>query len=100
VTRALENVEFLVFQHWQMTEAGNYASVILPMAAPAERDGSYINLERRLQTISQVIPTLGDAKPAWKAFSDISQRITPSRPFFSAEEVLAEAQASFLAPTI
>ena len=100
VTRALENVEFLVFQHWQMTEAGNYASVILPMAAPAERDGSYINLERRLQTISQVIPTLGDAKPAWKAFSDISQRIAPSRPFFSAEEVLAEAQSSFLATTI
>jgi NADH-quinone oxidoreductase subunit G len=100
VTAALENVEFLVFQHWKLTEAGQFASVVLPMAAPAERDGSYVNIERRLQTMAQVLPTQGDAKPAWKAFSDISLRVKPSRPYFSAEEVLADAKASFAAPVL
>jgi len=94
VTAALENVEFLVVQDWRETATTAYASVVLPMTAPMEAEGSFTNLERRVQWMGAVLASRGDAKPAWKAFSDLSLRVQPRTPFFSAGEVLSQLGAS------
>jgi predicted molibdopterin-dependent oxidoreductase YjgC len=88
VRRALESVEFLVVQHWTQNDATPYASVVLPMTTPIEAAGSYTNLERRVQWMGTVLPAPGDAKPAWRTFSDLSMRVQPRTPFFNAGEVL------------
>ncbi|HRI43516.1 MAG TPA: NADH-quinone oxidoreductase subunit NuoG [Fimbriimonadaceae bacterium] len=90
VQRALEGVEFLVVQDIVETEATSYASVILPMLGPAEQDGTYTNMERRVQRLRQVIPDAGDAKPAWRIFAEAMLRAQPQTPFFSAEEIMEE----------
>jgi predicted molibdopterin-dependent oxidoreductase YjgC len=59
------------------------------MAAPAEEDGTWTNCERRVQRIKQVIPATGDAKPAWRIFSECLVRATGETPMFNAREVLA-----------
>lgn len=86
--RALENVEFLVVQDTAMTESAHYASVVLPMAAPAEQDGTYTSCERRVQRVAQVIPALGDAKPAWRIFGECMVRAIDVVPFFNSKEVM------------
>ncbi|MEX2243756.1 MAG: NADH-quinone oxidoreductase subunit NuoG [Fimbriimonadaceae bacterium] len=88
--RALESVEFLVVQDTMMTETAHYASVVLPMAAPAEHDGTYTNCERRVQRVQQVIPAPGDAKPAWRIFSECMIRATDASPYFSPKDVMQE----------
>jgi NADH-quinone oxidoreductase subunit G len=88
VTRALESVDFLVVQGVIETEATAYASVVLPQAAPAESEGTFTNVEGRVQRFGHVLPTKGDAKPAWKIYNEISQRIKPQTPFFNPGEVL------------
>jgi len=98
VRLALESVDFLVYQHSSECEALHYASVVLPMTAPTETEGSYVNMERRIQRFPQVLSAKGDAKPAWRVFSDLGARIRPQVPPFSTSEVLgkiAEAVPAF-----
>jgi NADH-quinone oxidoreductase subunit G len=90
VRRAIENIEFLVVQAHSENEAFHYASVVLPMCAPAEMEGTYTNLERRVQRMDQILPTKGEAKPAWRVFSEIALRVSGDRPFFSPDEIMAE----------
>ncbi len=90
VERALGAVEFLVVQATNENGAFPFASVVLPMAAPAEQDGTYTNLEGRVQRMEAVVPPKGEAKPAWKVFSEIALRLKPQTPLFNVGEVMAE----------
>lgn len=90
VEKALESVGFLVVQANRRTEVLDYASVVLPTAAPAERDGTMTNMEGRVQRLRPVLAPKGEAKPAWKIYSEIGLRLQPSTPLFNAAEVMAQ----------
>jgi NADH-quinone oxidoreductase subunit G len=90
VERALENVAFLVVQGVEETEATAYASVVLPVATPQETDGSYTNIERRVQRFLQVLPARGDSKPSWRVFSELSLRMRGGQPLFAPRDILAQ----------
>jgi NADH-quinone oxidoreductase subunit G len=87
---ALENVPFLVVQHWRETEACAYASVVLPMTLPAEQDGTYTNYERRVQLMRQIIAAPGEAKPSWRIFADVLLRVHAATPSFNTGEIMHE----------
>ncbi len=96
--RALERVEFLVVQDILATEALPYASVVLPCAAFSEQDGTYINVERRIQHVPIILPPPGEAKPGWRIFSELELRLTHKTPPFYAREVwgrMAKAHPAF-----
>jgi NADH-quinone oxidoreductase subunit G len=87
VQQALESVEFLVVQDAIRTEAMEYASVVLPCCAFSERDGSYTNCERRVQSVAAIMAPKGSAKPSWKVFAELMLRLGTGTPPFSAREV-------------
>jgi NADH-quinone oxidoreductase subunit G len=89
VERALENVDFLVVQGIEETEATAYASVILPVATPQETDGSYTNIERRVQRFLRVLEPKGDSKPSWRVFSEMLLRLQGGQPLFAPRDILA-----------
>jgi NADH-quinone oxidoreductase subunit G len=86
--QAIEAVPFLVVQGTHATEADAYASVVLPQAAPAESDGTFTNVEGRVQRFRQILQPKGQAKPGWRIFSEISLRLRPETPFFNPGEVM------------
>jgi NADH-quinone oxidoreductase chain G len=88
--KALENVEFLVYQGFIENETMPYASVVLPMRAPAEQDGSYTNLERRVQRMQPIVAAPGISKSSWRIFSELMLRHSPTTPHFGAKEVMEE----------
>lgn len=90
VREALENVDYLVVQGSVENEATGYASLVLPSAAPAEQDGTYTNIEGRVQRFRQVLPTPGNAKAHWRIFAELLLRARPGKPYFGAAEVLEE----------
>lgn len=90
VEKALENVGFLVVQNTVRSEVLDYASVVLPTAAPAERSGTMTNMERRVQRIRAVIPPKGAAKPAWQIYSEVGLRVNPETPLFNPAEVMVQ----------
>ncbi len=88
VERALENVEFLIVQDLEGTEATAYASVVLPVAAPQEADGSYTNIERRVQRFLAITRPKGDSKPSWRVFSELLLRMKGGQPLFAPRDIL------------
>ena len=93
VTRALENVEFLVVQDSLRSETFYFASVAIPMALSAESDGSYTNMEGTVQELRAIIPTIGDAKPVWRTFEELSVRLQPRMPFMQAKDLFESIPA-------
>ncbi len=88
--QALENVPFLVVQATNKSDVLEYASVVLPMTAPAESDGTYTNLERRVQRFNRVLGSRGEAKPAWRVYSELALRTKHETPLFNAKDVMEE----------
>ena len=66
VIKALENTEFLVVQDMFITETAEFADVILPAAAYAEKDGHFTNTERRVQRVNKVIEPPEGVKTDWE----------------------------------
>lgn len=89
VERALENVGFLVVQATNATEATPYASVVLPMAAPAEGEGTFTAADGTVQKVEPILTPPGEAKPAWRIASELLLRTGATKPFFNADEVAA-----------
>lgn len=92
--RALENVDYLVYLNGVPGEAAAYASVVLPMAFPAEQDGSYTSCERRVQRMQQVLKVPGEAKSVWRVMSEIYVRSKPGTPAFHPEDTMNEIASS------
>ncbi len=95
VEKALENVEFLVVQDIEESEATAYASVVLPVATPQETDGSFTNIERRVQRFLEVVSAPGDAKAGWRVFSELSLRMSGGQPLFAPRDILARIAQEF-----
>ncbi|MCL0050115.1 formate dehydrogenase subunit alpha [Thermodesulfovibrionales bacterium] len=74
VRQCLESLDFLVAQDIFLTETARYADVILPAASFAEKDGTFINTERRVQRVRKVIEPRGDSRADWEIIQSIAQR--------------------------
>jgi predicted molibdopterin-dependent oxidoreductase YjgC len=70
--RALESSPFTVVTELFATETATHADVILPSAAYAEREGTFTNLERRLQKLERLLPPPGSAKEPWDICAGIA----------------------------
>jgi NADH-quinone oxidoreductase subunit G len=70
---ALDALEFLAVQDLFLTETARRADVVLPMAANAEREGSFTNAERRVQRSRQARSAPGNALAPWQAISAIAR---------------------------
>jgi formate dehydrogenase (NADP+) alpha subunit len=71
VEGALGQLEFLVVQDLFLTETAQKAHLVLPTAGPAEKEGTYTNLEGRIQRARRAVPPPGQAKPDGEIFSFI-----------------------------
>ena len=75
VKNGIRQLEFLVVQDLFMTHIGDYAHVILPGVSFAEKDGTFTNMERRVQRVRQAILPVGDSRPDWKILCDLSTKM-------------------------
>ena len=74
LVRALANVEFVVVQDIFMdTATAELAHLILPAAGCGEKDGTFINSERRIGRVSKVLDPPGEALPDLQIFQKIAR---------------------------
>jgi predicted molibdopterin-dependent oxidoreductase YjgC len=70
---SLQTLRFLAVVDQFLTPTAELADVVLPSAATAEMDGTYLNLARRLQlSRGAALPPKG-ARPAWKVIADLAE---------------------------
>jgi formate dehydrogenase major subunit/formate dehydrogenase alpha subunit len=75
VRHCLEVCEFVVLQEIFPSETSEFADVLLPGAAFAEKDGTFTNTERRVQMVRQAISPPGQARPDWAVIADLGRRM-------------------------
>ena len=75
VRKALESLDFLVVQDIFLTETAELADVVLPAASFAEKEGTFINTERRVQRVRRAIAPVGRSKPDWEIIQTLAQKL-------------------------
>ncbi|MGI8609959.1 MAG: molybdopterin-dependent oxidoreductase [Candidatus Dormibacteria bacterium] len=72
VAKALSAVELLVVLDVTDSTLARQAHVVLPMHTFAEKEGTYTNLEGRVQRLRQALPPLARTPPDWRVFQDLA----------------------------
>jgi NADH-quinone oxidoreductase subunit G len=86
----LSKVKNVIFLSLFKDEAPEWASAALPIQSFAERDGSFVNGERRVQRFYTGQGPLGDALPAWQILSRLGEKLGQSKAKMSAAAVMLD----------
>lgn len=74
--RALAQLDLLIVQDLFMNEtAREFGHVFFPATSAFERDGTFMNSERRVQRIRQSIPPQGDSRPDWEIICGLASKM-------------------------
>ncbi len=87
---ALAKLDHLVVQDIFLTETANYADVILPASAWAEKTGTVTNTNRQVQMGRPVAPPPGEAKEDWWITTELAKRLGLDWSYTHPREVFAE----------
>ncbi|NLE77774.1 MAG: NADH-quinone oxidoreductase subunit NuoG [Chloroflexi bacterium] len=75
--QALGQARFLVVQDLFLTATARLAHVVLPAAGPAAEEGTYTNLQGRVQHSGQGLRPLGETRPDWQILQELALRLLP-----------------------
>ncbi|MEM8656363.1 MAG: molybdopterin-dependent oxidoreductase, partial [Pseudomonadota bacterium] len=87
---ALAKLDHLVVQDIFITETANYADVILPASAFAEKTGTVTNTNRQVQMGRPAVPPPGEAKEDWWIEVELAKRLGLGWTYESPADVFAE----------
>src|SRR5215208_755478 len=93
---ALRSLDFVIVQDMFMNEtARQFGSVFLPAASSFERDGTFMNAERRIQRIRKAIEPAGQSRPDWEIICAVAKAMGKGEWFSydSAEEIWNEIRS-------
>ena len=89
VEAALSNMECLVVQDLFLNETAKFAHVFLPGTSFLEKDGTFINAERRINRVRPVMkPRQG--KSEWRITQDLAQALGYPMNYKNAAEIMDE----------
>ncbi len=76
VSKALGGLDLVVVQDLFLNEIARTAgTVFLPAATSWEKDGTFMNAERRIQRVRQAVPPPGLARPDWRILCDVAREL-------------------------
>jgi formate dehydrogenase alpha subunit len=90
VKHALESAEFLAVIDIFPTDTAKLADVVLPGVSFAEKDGTFVNTERKVLMVRKAIEPLGEARPDWEVICDLSTRFGLPMKYESPSEIFDE----------
>ena len=66
INTALKNAKFNLAISPYISDSFKEFDIVLPMTPFTETSGTYINMEKRMQSFSAVTPPFGQSRPGWK----------------------------------
>jgi len=91
VHEAFSQLEFMVVQDIFMSRTAEFADVVLPGCPSIEKEGTFVNTERRIQHFSPALKPLGDSRPDWAILTDLAARLGHHWHYPSPGAIMAEA---------
>jgi NADH-quinone oxidoreductase subunit G len=93
----IDELEYSVVLAAHKADWQTKASVVLPVAAWSEEDGTYTNFQGRVQLAGKAIEPGPDALPVWEVFAMLLHASGSESPWMSAEHVFATMTESVAA---
>jgi formate dehydrogenase major subunit len=93
ITAGLRAMECVVVQDLFLNETARYAHVFLPGASFLEKDGTFINAERRINRVRQAIPPLAGMVD-WEATMALANAIGVPMSYTHPSEIMDEVAAT------
>jgi len=93
--KGFENLDLCIVQDLFMNEtAKRYAHVFLPAASSFEKDGTFMNAERRVQRVRKAVDAPGSARTDWEIVCDVAKAMGKGEhfDFRDAEEIWNEVR--------
>jgi formate dehydrogenase alpha subunit len=92
VRQALSALDFLVVQDMFLTETARLATVILPAASFAEKEGTFTNFEGRVQQVRKATEPLADSLPDSETILRLANSMSRPMPYSSLQQVMDEIE--------
>jgi formate dehydrogenase alpha subunit len=92
VKEALSSLDFLVVTDMFLTETAKLASVVLPAASFAEKEGTFTNFEGRVQRLQKAIEPIGGSLPDGEIILKLAERLDASMPYSSHQQIMDEIE--------
>jgi formate dehydrogenase major subunit len=94
--RALRSLDLVIVQDMFLNEtAREFGTVFLPAASSFEKDGTFMNAERRIQRIRAAIDPIGESRSDWEIICEVARAMSKGE-FFdykSPEEIWNEVRS-------
>ena len=88
--KSLKHLDFLVVQDIFLTETARLADVVLPSTCYAEKDGAFVNTERRVQRVRKAVEPPGQAWDDWKIICEIAARLGYEMTYDNSRQIMEE----------
>jgi len=92
VRKALASLDFLVVTDMFPTETAKLATVVLPAASFAEKEGTVTNFEGRVQRILKAIEPPGDSLTDFEIILKLAEKMGHPMPYSSLQQVIDEIE--------
>jgi len=73
--KALDGLEFLAVADLYLTETAQLADVVFPACSFLEKDGTFTNIERRIQPVRKVLDPIGQSRSDLDIIADLASAV-------------------------
>jgi formate dehydrogenase alpha subunit len=94
VETAIAKVELLVVLDVLEGPLSQAAHILLPLHTFAEKDGTYTNVEGRIQRLRQAIPPVAATPPDWRLLTDLANTWEAGWTYRQPQDVMADIIAA------
>ncbi|BCG45917.1 Fe(III) reductase, alpha subunit [Citrifermentans bremense] len=93
IRKALAKLELLIVQDVFQGDSLEYAHVVFPASAAAEKSGSFTSLDNRVQPIFKSTAAPGAAREDWAILAELYGKVTGTVPSFTPATIMAQIKS-------
>jgi predicted molibdopterin-dependent oxidoreductase YjgC len=85
-----EGIEFLLVSDITLSDKVRMADVVFPSCTHAEKDGTFTNAGRRVQSFQKAIRPVGDSLPEWQILCNLATEMGEAFNYSSVSDIMDE----------
>ncbi len=95
IKNVFSKINIIIGQFSNENQTTPFVNYILPAATFAEKNGTFINFENRIQLIKRAFPPLENSKPDWQIIIELAKELEINLPYTNELEIWKKMKSSY-----